>query len=255
MDLGLADRVYVVTGGSKGLGFATARALVDDGARVVLVSRSADSLTAAAEQLGERARVLAADMADPTLPSRAVDEAVRAYGRIDGGLISVGGPPPGTVLTTSDEQWRQAFESVFLGGIRMARTLCERMIEGGAPQGGAIAWVLSTSAEQVITGLTTSNGLRPGLAMVIKDLADEVGPFGIRVNGVLPNNIATDRLASLAGWDSSAGARERGAAGIPLRRYGEPAEFGRVAAFVLSPAASYVTGSLVRVDGGVTRLP
>lgn len=255
MDLGLADRVYVVTGGSRGLGFATAQALVDDGAKVVLVSRNAESLEAAASRLGERARVLAADLAEPTTPSRAVDEAMRAFGRIDGGLISVGGPPPGTVLTTTDAQWTAAFESVFLGGIRMARTLCERIIQAGNEQGGAIAWVLSSSAEQVIPGLSTSNGLRPGLAMVVKDLADEVGPLGIRVNGVLPNNIATDRLAALSGWDTSEGSRERGAAGIPLRRYGEPAEFGRVAAFVLSPAASYVTGSLVRVDGGVTRLP
>ena len=137
----------------------------------------------------------------------------------------------------------------------MARTLCERIIQAGNEQGGAIAWVLSSSAEQVIPGLSTSNGLRPGLAMVVKDLADEVGPFGIRVNGVLPNNIATDRLAELSGWNTSEGSRERAEAGIPLRRYGEPAEFGRVAAFVLSPAASYVTGSLVRVDGGVTRQP
>jgi 3-oxoacyl-[acyl-carrier protein] reductase len=116
--------------------------------------------------------------------------------------------------------------------------------------------VLSTSAVEVFTGLSTSNGLRPGLAMLVKDLADEVGPSGIRVNGLLPGRIATARIAKLdaASGDPTA-ARELASAAIPLRRYGKPEEFGRVAAFVLSPAASYMTGTLITVDGGVTRQP
>jgi 3-oxoacyl-[acyl-carrier protein] reductase len=256
MDLGITDHVYVVSGGSTGLGFATARVLVDEGSRVVIVARDERRMSSALAQLGPSALGLAADLADPTTAERAIELAVSAFGRLDGGLISVGGPPAGSPLTTTDEQWRQAFDSVFLGSLRLARALCTGIADNGRSTSGAIAWVLSTSAVEVFTGLSTSNGLRPGLAMIIKDLADEVGPSGIRVNGLLPGRIATDRLAALdeATGDASA-ARTRASAAIPLRRYGDPEEFGRVAAFVLSPAASYLTGGLIRVDGGSTRHP
>jgi 3-oxoacyl-[acyl-carrier protein] reductase len=120
--------------------------------------------------------------------------------------------------------------------------------------GPAVLAVLSTSAKSPINGLTTSNGLRPGLAMLVKDFADELGPRGIRVNGVLPGRIATDRTLALdAAQGNAAAARRRNEAAIPLGRYGDPAEFGRLAAFLLSPAASYITGSLIPVDGGALR--
>jgi len=256
VDLGLSGRVYVISGGSKGLGFATATALVDEGARVVLLARDAAGVDAAVARLGESAAGIAGDLTDEGVADAAVDLAVDRFGQVDGGLISVGGPPGGSVLSTTDEQWRGAFESVFLGSIRLARTLCAGIRATGGAATGSIAWVLSTSAVEVFPGLSTSNGLRPGLAMLVTDLADEVGPLGIRVNGLLPGRIATDRLAALdASTGDAAAARERASARIPLGRYGEPAEFGRVAAFVLSPAASYLTGSLVRVDGGATRHP
>lgn len=253
MDLGLAGRAYVVSGGSRGLGRATAEALIAEGASVVVLARDPAAVDAAVAALGPAAVGLAADLADPATGQRSVELARSAFGRVDGGLISVGGPPPGSVLTTTDEQWRAAFESVFLGSVRLARALCDAMLLDGRGD-GALAWVLSTSAVEVFPGLTTSNGLRPGLGMLVKDLADEVGPAGIRVNGLLPGRIATDRLAALdASTGDAEAARARASAGIPLRRYGDPAEFGRVAAFVLSPAASYLTGGLVRVDGGSTR--
>jgi 3-oxoacyl-[acyl-carrier protein] reductase len=256
MDLGITGHVYVVSGGSTGLGFATARVLVDEGARVVLVARDQQRMSAALVDLGPSAAGLTADLADPATADDAVALAVSAFGRLDGGLISVGGPPAGSPLSTTDEQWRQAFESVFLGSLRLARALCDGIVRTGRSSTGSIAWVLSTSAVEVFPGLTTSNGLRPGLAMIVKDLADEVGPTGIRVNGLLPGRIATDRLAALDAATGDADAsRARASAVIPLRRYGEPEEFGRVAAFVLSPAASYLTGGLVRVDGGSTRHP
>ena len=254
MDLGLSGRVYIVTGGSRGLGFATAQALVADGAKVVIVSRSPDSVEAAVESLGSSAVGLAADLAHEDTPTLALELASGHFGQVDGGLISVGGPPGGSVLSTTDEQWRNAFESVFLGSVRMARALCSAIGSTGTDWAGAIAWVLSVSAIEVFPGLTTSNGLRPGLAMIVKDLADEVGPVGIRVNGLLPGRLATDRVLGMdrASGDAEA-ARARASALIPLGRYGEPEEFGRVAAFVLSPAASYLTGGLIRVDGGSTR--
>lgn len=253
MELGLSSRAYVVSGGSTGLGFATAEALVREGARVLLVARREEVLTEAVGLLGDAARGLVGDLSDPAVGASAVDRALEDFGRLDGGLISVGGPPAGSVLSTTDEQWSSAFASVFLGSIRLAREICRGIRESGS-DAGALAVVLSTSAVEVFPGLSTSNGLRPGLAMLVKDLADEVGPEGIRVNGLLPGRIGTARLAALDASTGDADAsRERACAAIPLRRYGEPSEFGSVAAFLMSPAAAYVTGSLVRVDGGATR--
>ena len=243
MDLGLRDRVYIVTGGSRGLGRATAEVLVAEGARVVLSGRDGDVLAAAAEALGEAAAAIVADNADPGTPARLISAAQERWGRLDGVLISVGGPPPGTVTEVSDAQWSAAFESVFLGAVRLAREVAAVLGEGGS-----IAFVLSGSAKAPIGDLGISNGLRPGLAMVAKALADELGPRGVRVNGLLPGQVFTDRLVELTGQvDPDAAPAPDG---VPLGRYGRPEEFGRVAAFVLSPAASFVSGSMVPVDGG-----
>jgi 3-oxoacyl-[acyl-carrier protein] reductase len=250
MDLGLRDRVYVVTGGSRGLGLATAQALVTDGARVVLSARDAAGVAAAAAGLGAGgAAGLAADLADPAAPGQLVAAARDAFGRLDGALISVGGPPGGTVMDTSDDAWRTAFESVFLGAVRLAR-----MLGGELGEGGSIAFVLSSSVRSPIDSLAISNGLRPGLAGVAKSLADELGPRGIRVNGLLPGRIATDRVRELDSRRGDPGeVRAQLSMSIPLRRYGTAAEFGRVAAFVLSPAASYLTGVMIPVEGGALR--
>lgn len=251
MDLGLVGRVYVVTGATRGLGRACADALVAEQARVVVCSRDPDRVERTVAELGgsDVAVGVPADLADAQTPARLVDAATSAFGRIDGALLSVGGPPAGSVTDTTDDAWRAAFESVFLGPLRCARTVASAL---GA--GGTIAFVLSSSTRSPISGLATSNGLRPGLAMAAKTLADELGPAGIRVNGLLPGRVSTDRTRAL---DASRGdadkARARSEAMIPLRRYGEPAEFGRVAAFLLSPAASYLTGIMLPVDGGMLR--
>lgn len=249
MDLGLRDRAYILTGASGGLGLATAQALVADGARVVISSRTAASVDAAVAALGENAVGVAADNADPSTPDRLVAAAREAFGRLDGALISVGGPPAGSILDTTDERWTAAFDSVFLGSLRLARTVAAELSVGGS-----IAFVLSTSAKMPVAGLAISNGLRPGLAMAAKTMADELGPRGIRVNGLLPGRVDTDRVQHL---DSLApdpvAARASREAAIPLRRYGTPDEFGHVAAFVLSPAASFLTGVMLPIDGGLTR--
>src|SRR5262245_30223554 len=243
MDLGLKDRVYLVTGGSKGLGFATASALVGEGARVVLTGRAPETVEAAASSLG--AVGVACDNADPATPDRLLEVARERFGRVDGLLVSVGGPPAGTATAVTDDQWRSGFESVFLGAVRLARTVAESLTEGGS-----IAFVLSSSVRVPIGNLGISNGLRPGLAMVAKSMANELGPRGIRVNGVLPGRISTDRMTYL---DEQVTEEQRAAslASIPLGRYGDPEEFGRIVAFVLSPAASYLTGSMIQVDGGL----
>jgi 3-oxoacyl-[acyl-carrier protein] reductase len=172
------------------------------------------------------------------------------WGRLDGALISVGGPPPSSATLTADEAWRSSFESVFLGPLRVARAVASTL----GDEGGSIAFVLSTSVKQAVDGWALSNGLRPGLAMVAKTMADELGGRNIRVNGLLPGRIATDRLLEL---DKASGrpvtVRRDFESRIPLGRYGEPAEFGRAAAFLLSPASSYITGSMIPIDGGLTR--
>lgn len=264
MDLGLRDKVYLVTGGSRGLGFAAAQALIGEGAKVVVASPHEATASAAAERLARRSKAadtptwIVADNADPVAPSRLIAAAKERYGRLDGALISVGGAPTGTVASTTDDAWRAAFESVFLGAVRLARVLAAELghevtsLPTGT--GASLIFVLASSVRAPLPGLAISNGLFPGLAGVVKMLADEHGPAGVRINGLLPVRIATDRVREI---DALAGdpeeVRARQSEHIPLRRYGEPEEFGRVAAFVLSPAASYVTGAMIPVDGGAIR--
>jgi 3-oxoacyl-[acyl-carrier protein] reductase len=269
MDLGLHNRVYLVTGGSRGLGFAAAEALIAEGARIVLSSPRETTASAAAGRLAQNAVVggdvtwVAADNGDPATPGRLIDAARERFSRLDGALISAGGTPPGTISSTTDEQWRSAFESVFLGAVRLARVLAadladRRQDDAGADPatgtGGSIVLVLAASVRVPLAGLPISNGLFPGLAGVIKTLADDFGPSGVRINGLLPVRIATDRVRQ---FDALSGdpdeVRARQSELIPLRRYGEPEEFARAAAFLLSPAASYITGAMIPIDGGAIR--
>lgn len=250
MDLGLQDSVYIVTGATRGLGHATARALVDEGARVIVSGRGAEHVKQTVDTLGaQRCVGRVGDNADPATAGRLVKAAVHTYGRLDGALISVGGPPPGGVMQLADDQWRQSFESVFLGAVRIARAVVTELREGGS-----IAFVLSSSVRVPLDDLAVSGGLRPGLAMTAKSMADELGQYGIRVNSLLPARIDTERVRELdALADDPQEHRLQHEARIPMRRYGAMEEFARVAAFVLSPAASYVTGAAIPVDGGATR--
>ncbi|SER49254.1 3-oxoacyl-[acyl-carrier protein] reductase [Propionibacterium cyclohexanicum] len=246
MDLGLSGKVFVITAASGGLGLATAQSLVAEGARVVLVARRAEALSTAVRALGgDSASAVPADLAHPDTARRAVDAALERWQRLDGAFVSVGGPPKGAVLTTTDEQWALAFDSVFLAALRVARAVC------GVNCAATVGFVLSVSAKSPLPDMAPSNGLRPGLAMLVKQLADELAPSGGRAFALAPGNIATQRMIDLLGHQPTG--QDAANAGIPMGRLGTPAEFGQVAAFLLSDAARYLTGFLLPVDGGMLR--
>ena len=249
MDLQLRDRVYVVTGASAGLGFASAQALVEDGAKVVICSRTAQRIEAAVAALGsENALGIAVDLAQADAADQLASAAQETYGRLDGAILSVGGPPGGAAKDIDDAQWRASFETVFLGPLRVARAV----LDSGDDK--AVTFVLSSSVKSPVAGLGISNALRPGLAGAAKSMAEEYGPRGSRVTMVLPGRLETDRIKELESAAADPAAVRAHFEGlIPLGRYGRPEELGRVAAFLVSPAASYLTGIAVPVDGGLTR--
>ena len=208
MDLGLAGRVFVLTGASRGLGFATAEALVADGAKVVISARDSGRLAAAVDALGGDASAagVVADLADPEAPRELVDTAQDRFGRLDGALISVGGP--------RRRHRGPAVGRAVAGGVRDGLPRLDpaaRTVAAALPDGGAIALVLSTSAKTPLHGLGLSNGLRPGLAMAAKDMANEFGPRGIRVVSLMPGRVMTDRNRELFAATGDAEAAEKAA--------------------------------------------
>lgn len=242
MNLDLTDKVFIVTGGTDGLGLAAARCLVAEGARVLVTGRTDAKFRRAQASYGgavDRVAFLAGDNVDPALPARLHAAVMERWGRLDGLLVSVGGPPPGKALTTDDDTWRRAFESIFLGTVRLVRELSAVMSDGGA-----IALVLAVSAKEAAPNLPISSGLRPGLALLAKNFADELGPRNIRINTLLPNLFGTERMRHILGDGDPPTAT------LALKRIGDPLEFGRLAAFLLSSASSYVTGAAVAIDGG-----
>lgn len=246
MDLGLAGKTFIVTGGTDGLGFATVQSLVEEGANVLVTGRTEEKFARARTALGglsDKVVFEQGDNADAGLPARLQHAVMDRWGRLDGLLISVGGPAPGRALSTDDDTWREAFEGVFLGAVRLVRDLSAIMADGSA-----IALILATSAKEMAATVPISSGLRPGLALLMKNFAEELGPRNIRVNALLPGMFATDRVKHLFTKQPP------DTSGLTLKRMGEPAEFGRMAAVILSPVASYITGASVAVDGGQVKV-
>ena len=251
MELGLDNKSFVVGGASSGLGRAVAERLVTEGARVLLVARSEDAIQEVARELGEQALQCTADVSQQSGVDKVAAIAVDRFGTLDGVLVNAGGPPFGPALELTDEQWFDAFRLLLGGPVRLLRTLVPQMNDGAS-----VLFITSSSVREPIQGLDASNVLRPGVAALVKCLAKELGPR-IRVNSMAPGRIDTDRSRSLdeaRATKFGISAKEQCqnvSQGIPLGRYGEPEELGRAAAFLLSPAASYITGVSLQVDGGL----
>jgi 3-oxoacyl-[acyl-carrier protein] reductase len=252
MDLGLDGARALVGGASAGLGAAVAEELVREGVKVALAARSAGRLDDAAERLGGVA--VRVDLSTAQGPREAVDQAVRALGGLDLLVVNTGGPPPGKFDELDEAAWQRAIDGTLWSSVRLIRAALGHLRSSDR---GAIVVVLSSSSREPIPGLTTSNLLRPGLAGLVKSLAAEIAP--IRINAIAPGRIATNRIEELDAARAAASGRAiddvRGESlgTIPLGRYGDASDVGRAAAFLLSPAAGYITGVNLAVDGGMVR--
>jgi 3-oxoacyl-[acyl-carrier protein] reductase len=247
MDLGLAGRVALVTGGSKGLGRAVAESLVAEGARVAIASRSAERIRAAAGEIGARGYVFDSDDLDAVPGLLAAVEA--DLGPIDVYVANTGGPPGGEdPLAFTREQWEAAHRSLVLSPMAFLDRLLPAMAERGW---GRVVAVGSMAVREPIDNLQLSNAHRPGLVAAFKVLARRYAAAGVTLNFVHPGRIATDRVASTAG--SLEAAEENARRTVPAGRLGRPEELAAAAVFLCSDAASYITGTSLLVDGGAAR--
>jgi 3-oxoacyl-[acyl-carrier protein] reductase len=263
MDLGLRDKVVLVAASSKGLGKACAMGFAREGANVVVSSRDDDRMNAAATEIrGEtdaRVHAVRADMSNPEDIENLVAATVEHFGGLDIVVCNAGGPPPGFLSTLDEDAYLEAINVNLMGSIRLIRAAVPHMEARG---GGSIITITSAGVKQPIDSLILSNTARPGLVGFVKSIATELAPKNIRVNNVGPGGTNTDRVretaaaaaerARAAGQDYDE-IRKRSTAQIPLGRIGEPEEFANVVVFLASPAASYVTGTTVVVDGGRTQ--
>ena len=260
MDLGLKDKVAMVGGASKGLGFAVARALAAEGARVSIASRDRDAIERAADTIardtGAQAIANAVDLGKADAIAEWHAATMKAFGGVDVLYANTGGPPAGTALGFDDGAWQTAFDLLLMSVIRSVRIVIPSMRARG---GGAILVGTSSTVKEPVPNLALSNVMRAGVTALVKTLSLELASDRIRINTLLPGRIATDRLqyldevnAKRAGI-SAEDQRQRATSAIPFGRYGEPAEFGRAGAFLLSDAASYITGAALQVDGGLLK--
>jgi 3-oxoacyl-[acyl-carrier protein] reductase len=256
----LNDKVAMIAGASRGLGFAIAQQLAREGAIVSMSSRDDDAIRQAADRIrqstGARVLAVAADVRSAAAIDQWRDRTVSEFGGIDLLYSNSGGPPPGAAVEASDETWQQAFELLLLSAIRMVRAATPSMRARG---GGSILVGTSSSVKEPIANLALSTVLRAGVSAFAKTLAIELASERIRVNQLIPGRIDTDRVRQLDAANakrsniSADEVKARAASAIPLRRYGEADEFARAAVFLLSPAASYITGATLQVDGGLIR--
>jgi len=260
MDLGLTNKVAMVGGASRGLGFAVARALAAEGAHVSIASRDQAALELAAATInagsGGRALAVPADLSKADAIARWVAATTDRFGGVDLLFANTGGPPAGTALSFDDDAWQAAFDLLLMSVIRAVRLVVPAMRARG---GGAILVGTSSTVKEPSPNLALSNVMRAGVTAFVKTLSVELAPDRIRVNTLLPGRIATDRLTYLDEANAKKAGiapeeqRRRALSAIPAGRYGDPDEFGRAGAFLLSDAASYITGASLQVDGGLIK--
>jgi 3-oxoacyl-[acyl-carrier protein] reductase len=256
MDLGLKGKVALVTAASKGMGRACAMAFAAEGARVAMCARTAADLRAAADEVkgktGAEVFALPADVTRAADVTSLVARVADTLGPVDILVANCGGPPRGFFEEMSDEQWQGAFEVSLLSTVRLIRAVLPGM---KAKKSGSILTIQSVSVKQPLNDLMLSNAIRPGVAGMMKTLANQLGKDGIRVNTLCPGRIMTDRF--MGGLKASGLTREqyleRASMEIPLARVGTPEEFAGVVVFLASERASYVTGVALQVDGGLVR--
>lgn len=260
MDLKLDGKIALVTGSSRGLGYAVALALAGEGAQVAINSRNSDEAAASAQRIhhttGARVLPLTADVTVAAAADHLVSETVQYFGGLDILITNAGGPPAGAFESFDDATWQHAIESSFLSHVRLIRAALPHLRKSTAP---AVLTITSYSVKQPIPNLILSNSIRAATASLTKTLSLELGSQGIRFNSILPGWTETERVSVLmkfrADSNKTTVAEEinRQAQDIPLGRLAQPEEFARAAAFLVSPAASYINGVMLPVDGGAIR--
>jgi len=258
MDLGLSGKRALVAGSSRGLGYAVASQLVREGCRVVINGRNAETLAQVSQQMAQEAGnpviPLAGDLTEASTPAKIVQQAAEALGGLDILVTNSGGPPSGQFESMDDQAWYGALELNFLSHMRLIRAALPYLRQSETP---SVLTITSYSVKQPIPFLVLSNSVRAATVGLTKTLALELGKEGIRFNSILPAWTETERVKELMEYR----ARARGtsmeeemskqANDSPLGRMGKPEEFANVATFLVSPAASYVTGVMLPVDGGM----
>ena len=260
MDLGLKGKVALVAGASKGLGFAVARALAAEGASVSISSRDEKAITDAAARIerdtGSRVITMPVDVRDKDAVERWISHSADTLGGIDALMTNSGGPPAGPAVSFDDKAWQDAADLLLFSVLRMVRGAVPHMQKRG---GGAILVSTSSSVKEPIPNLGLSTVLRASVSALAKTLSLELAAQKIRVNQIIPGRIDTDRVRQLDDINAKKqgitfeAAKSKAEAAIPLGRYGNIDEFGRIGAFLLSDAASYITGASVQVDGGLIK--
>lgn len=260
MDLKLNGKIALVTGSSSGLGFATAWLLAQEGARVAVNARSPEKLDNAAEKIraetGADVLAVRGDLTEHPAASQVVQAVVGRWGGLDILIANAGGPPPGRFETLSDETWQEALELSFLSQVRLIRAALPYLRKSDAP---AVLTVTSYAVKEPIPNLVLSNSVRLATIGLTKTLATELGKERIRFNSILPGWTETDRVQTLmenrakANHTSVEEEFQRQASESPLGRMAQPEEFAAAAVFLVSPAASYINGVMLPVDGGIVR--